>query len=62
MSEARKMLVVKLVRSRYGRSDRQGRILKSLGLKKINAQRELPDCDTIRGMINKVNHLVQVVG
>ncbi len=34
--------------------------LVGLGLNKINRSRELPDTPAVRGMINKVAHLVRV--
>jgi large subunit ribosomal protein L30 len=34
--------------------------LAGLGLKKINATRTLEDTPAVRGMINKVHHLVRV--
>jgi len=35
--------------------------VRGLGLKKINSVAELPDTPAVRGMIAKVQHLVQVV-
>lgn len=52
---------VKQVRSRIGKPEDQKRTLNALGLRKMNAIVEHNDTPAIRGMINKVKHLVQVV-
>lgn len=46
--------------SAIGRQKRQGQTLKGLGLGKINRSRELEDTPAVRGMIDKVKHLVRV--
>lgn len=48
------------VRSSIDRSQKQKRTLTALGLRKINGTVEHELTDTIRGMINKVAHLVKV--
>ena len=53
-------LRVTLVRSSIGYSMRQKRTVKALGLRKLNQVVELPDNPAVRGMINKVPHLIQV--
>lgn len=53
-------LKVKLVRSVIGRPQQQRRVVRSLGLHKLNSEKELPDSPTIRGQIHKVEHLVSV--
>ena len=45
-------------KSRIGSSERQKKTLTALGLKKINASKEFEDTPQIRGMIEKVRHLV----
>ena len=55
-------LQVKLMRSRSKADGHQRRILDGLGLKKREQVRELEDTPSVRGMIAKVNHLVQVLG
>lgn len=52
---------VKQVRSRIGRPEDQKRTLDALGLRKMNAVVEHNDSSAIRGMINKVKHLVAIV-
>lgn len=54
-------LKVKLVRSTIGRPGKHREIVRGLGLRKLNQVRELPDNTAVRGMIFKVEHLVQVV-
>jgi len=54
------MLRVKLVKSGIDRSFKQKRTLKALGLRKLNSIVVLPSNPQVRGMINKVKHLVQV--
>lgn len=52
---------VKQVRSAIGCKADQGKTLKAMGLGKIGRVVELPDNDSVRGMIFKVKHLVEVV-
>ena len=56
----KKVVRVKLVRSPIGYSQRQKRTAQALGLKKINQTVEHPDNPQIRGMINRILHLVEV--
>lgn len=53
-------LKITLVRSLIGKPDSQRAVLKGLGLTKINMSVVLKDTPEIRGMINKVTHLVKV--
>ena len=46
--------------SPIGRRGDQRATLIGLGLNKINRSRDLPDTPSVRGMINKVSHLVRV--
>ena len=55
-----KKLKVTLVRSVIGRKEDQKRTVKALGLRKISSSRIHNDTPVIRGMVNKVSHLVQV--
>ena len=52
---------VKLVRSGIGRPQRHKDTLRGLGLTKLNKVVTLEDTPSVRGMINKVSHLVQVL-
>ena len=53
-------LIVKQVKSAIGRQSNQRKTLIGLGLNKINKERELEDSPSIRGMIEKVKHLVVI--
>jgi large subunit ribosomal protein L30 len=53
-------LKVKLVKSIIGRKENQINTVKALGLKKINSEVLHNDTPQIRGMIQKVIHLVEV--
>ena len=55
-----KLLKVKLVRSLVGRPRKQREVVKGLGLRKMSSEVIRRDCPEIRGMINKVSHLVNV--
>jgi large subunit ribosomal protein L30 len=48
------------IASPIGRTKDQRATLIGLGLNKINRTRELEDTPAVRGMINKVHHLVRV--
>jgi large subunit ribosomal protein L30 len=54
-------LTITLVRSPIGYSKRQKDTLKALGLKKINQTVTRVDNEAVRGMVNKVSHLITVV-
>ena len=55
-----KMLKIKKVKSEIGRPEKQRKILRGLGLNKLNNTVTLVDTPQTRGMINKVIHLVSV--
>ncbi len=57
---AKGKVLVKLVKSQIGSTDRQRSTVKGLGLGKINSTKVLEDTPAIRGMITKVAHLVTV--
>lgn len=54
-------LKIKQVGSPIRRNENQRKILKGLGLGKMHRVRELEDTASIRGMIRKVSHMVQVL-
>ncbi len=54
-------IYVKQIRSPIRRPEIQRKILIGLGLNKMNKVSELNDTPSIRGMINKIKHLVQVI-
>ncbi|RLQ91744.1 50S ribosomal protein L30 [Falsibacillus albus] len=53
-------LTITLTRSLIGRPNDQRETVKALGLRKVNQTVEHQDNPAIRGMINKVAHLVTV--
>ena len=53
------MLKVTLVKSMIGRPEKHRRVLRGMGLTRINKTVELEDTPAIRGMIHKVSHLVK---
>jgi large subunit ribosomal protein L30 len=53
-------LKITLIRSTIGRPPDQGRTVRSLGLRKLNHSVVRPDQPAIRGMVNKIQHLVKV--
>ena len=55
-----KMLRIKMVVSEIGRPEKQRKVLRGMGLKKLNNAVILADTPQTRGMINKVSHLVSV--
>ena len=56
-----KTVTVKQIASANRRPQIQGETLVGLGLNKIGRQRTLDDTPAVRGMINKVLHLVRLV-
>jgi large subunit ribosomal protein L30 len=58
----KKMITVKQIGSPIRRDKVQRATLIGLGLNKMNKERELIDTPEVRGMINKLPHLVRVVG
>ncbi|MGB3337433.1 MAG: 50S ribosomal protein L30 [Devosia sp.] len=58
----KKTLIVKQIGSPIRRDKVQRATLIGLGLNKMNKERELIDTPEVRGMINKLPHLVRVVG
>jgi len=55
-----KRISVKQVRSEIGYDRRQRATLKGLGLRRLNQVVEVEDSPAVRGMIDKVIHLVVV--
>ncbi len=58
---AKKTIIVKQIGSPLRRPDIQRRTLIGLGLNKMNKTRELEDTPSVRGMINKIPHLVEIL-
>ena len=56
-----KTVTVRQIRSANRKPDIQAQTLRGLGLGKIRRTRTLEDTPAVRGMINAVKHLVEVV-
>ena len=56
----KKKLKVTLVKSPIGFNGKQGKVVESLGLRRIRHTIEVNDTPEVRGMIHKVRHLVEV--
>ena len=56
-----KKIVVKQVGSPIRRPAVQRQTLVGLGLNKMNKTRELEDTPSIRGMVSKIPHLVEII-
>jgi large subunit ribosomal protein L30 len=55
-----KKLEITLTRSVIGAKEKQMKTVEALGLKKIRQTVVLEDTPAVRGMVNKVSHLVSV--
>lgn len=58
-SEAKKLRIT-LVRSPIGYSKRHKATVRALGLRRLHMTVEQPDVPSVRGMLLKVGHLVEV--
>jgi large subunit ribosomal protein L30 len=52
---------IQLFRSTAGRLQTHRRIIRSLGLRKLNQVKEIKDCPEVRGQIKKVEYMVRIV-
>lgn len=59
---ALKKITIRLKKSLIGSSEAQRKVAKSLGLSRINQTVEHFNSATILGMVNKIPHLVEIVG
>jgi len=55
-----KTITIKWIRSVIGRTGVQKKTIRSLGFRRLHQTLTLPDRPEIRGMINRVLHLVEV--
>ena len=55
-----KKIKITQIKSGIDRSERQKQTLIALGLRKLNASKEVEATPQILGMVNKVSHLVKV--
>jgi len=56
-----KTIVVKQIGSPIRRPQEQRATLIGLGLNKMHKTRELEDTPSVRGMVNKISHLVEII-
>lgn len=49
---------ITLVKSMIGRPEKHRKVLRGMGLNKVNKTVLLEDTPSVRGMIHKINHLV----
>ena len=56
-----KTIIVKQIGSPIRRPAKQRQTLVGLGLNKMHKARELEDTPSVRGMVNKIPHLVEIV-
>lgn len=50
------------VKSAIGRTKDQKETIRALGFRRLNQTVERPDNPSVRGMVNKVHHLVRIEG
>jgi large subunit ribosomal protein L30 len=55
-----KKITVKWIRSVIGRTEDQKKTIRGLGFKRLHQTLTLPDRPEIRGMVNRIIHLVEV--
>ena len=56
-----KTIIVKQIGSPIRRPEKQRQTLIGLGLNKMHKTRELEDTLSVRGMVNKIPHLVKII-
>ena len=56
-----KTIIVKQIGSPIRRPAKQRQTLVGLGLNKMHKTREIEDTPSVRGMVNKIPHLVEIV-
>ena len=56
-----KTIIVKQIGSPIRRPAKQRKTLIGLGLNRMHKTRELDDTPSIRGMVNKISHMVEIV-
>jgi len=52
---------IQLIKSLIGSSKDQVKVATALGLRKLNQVVEHSNSETIKGMVNKINHLVKII-
>jgi len=59
--EMLKKIKIKWIKSNIGYNRKQREVIRGLGLRKLNDEKELNDTPSIRGMVTKINHLVKII-
>ena len=54
------VLKITLVKSMAGRPEKHRKVLRGMGLNKLNRTVELEDTPSVRGMVGKVSHLLKL--
>lgn len=60
-NEKEKKITVRWKKSAIGRPENQKKVIEALGFRRLNQTLALPDRPEIRGMINHVSHLLEVI-
>ena len=58
---SKKNIKIMLIKSGIGRKSDQKKTLIGLGLTRLGKISELEDTPSVRGMVNKVSHLVKII-
>ena len=61
MKKTESTITVKWIKSVIGRRENQEKTIRGLGFKRLHQTLTLPDRPEIRGMIQTVNHLVEIL-
>ena len=61
MGSKKNMITIRQIKSGIGKHKNHKATLRGLGLRKVNSKRTLEDTPSVRGMINKVSYMVEVV-
>jgi len=56
-----KMITLKWKKSVIGKPDYQKKAIQGLGFRRLNQTLTLPDRPEVRGMIKRVNHLLEIM-
>ena len=56
----KKSLSIKLIKSVIGKPEKQRKIVRAIGLRRINHEVLHEDTPMIRGMIHKISHMLEV--
>ena len=60
-AKAKKTIKIQYIRSVIGRPQKQRLLIKGLGFRKLNQIVEREDTPAVRGMVEKIPHLVKII-